>query len=134
LPIPKVMQYQLADGRSSVKFVRPAHRLLALWGADVVPVRALGLEAGRHSLGHRFMGQAELSIADAAHWARQLRDEGMVLPSFDERREDIARQLAHESAALGATVDPTPGGDPEVAALLDEVTALVEHPSVYVGA
>ena len=44
LPIPKVMTYQRADG-ATVKFVRPAHRLLALHGADVVPVTALGLEA-----------------------------------------------------------------------------------------
>ncbi len=133
LPIPKVMQYQLADGRSSVKFVRPAHRLVALWGAEVVPVRALGLEAGRLSMGHRFMGRAELAIAEASQWARQLRDEGMVLPSFDERRGEIARQLARESAALGATIDPA-GDSPEVAELLDEVTALVEYPTVYVGA
>lgn len=133
LPIPKVMQYQLADGRSSVKFVRPAHRLLALWGADVVPVQALGLQAGRQSMGHRFMGQAELTIRDATHWAQQLRDEGMVLPSFDERRQAIADQLSEASDALGATIDPAPEGSPEVADLLDEVTALVEYPTVYVG-
>jgi glycyl-tRNA synthetase beta chain len=54
LPIPKVMQYQLADGWTSVSFVRPAHGLVALHGADVVPVRALGLEADRQTLGHRF--------------------------------------------------------------------------------
>ena len=39
LPIPKLMQYQLADGWSSVNFVRPAHGLVALHGADVVPIR-----------------------------------------------------------------------------------------------
>ena len=37
LPIPKVMTYQLADGWQSVHFVRPAHSLVALHGADVVP-------------------------------------------------------------------------------------------------
>jgi hypothetical protein len=47
LPIPKVMSYQLADGWTSVNFVRPAHGLVALHGADVVPVSALGLKAGR---------------------------------------------------------------------------------------
>jgi glycyl-tRNA synthetase beta chain len=43
LPIPKVMTYQLADGWSDVKFVRPAHRLVALHGEHVVHVQALGL-------------------------------------------------------------------------------------------
>src|SRR3546814_1504536 len=55
LPIPKVMRYQLADGITSVKFVRPAHRLIALWGNDVIKVSTLGLQAGRDTLGHRFM-------------------------------------------------------------------------------
>lgn len=43
LPIPKVMRYQLADGKTTVKFVRPAHGLVALYGADIVPIQALGL-------------------------------------------------------------------------------------------
>ena len=62
LPIPKVMQYQLEAGDgpdfqpgwTSVHFVRPAHGLVALHGADVVQVRALGLQAGRQTRGHRF--------------------------------------------------------------------------------
>ncbi len=37
-PSPRPMRYQLADGVSTVKFVRPAHGLIALFGADVVPV------------------------------------------------------------------------------------------------
>ena len=41
LPIPKVMTYQLADGWSDVKFVRPAHGLVALHGDEVVAVSAL---------------------------------------------------------------------------------------------
>jgi glycyl-tRNA synthetase beta chain len=54
------MRYQLADGVSSVRFVRPAHGLVALWGSDVVPVSALGLQAGRQTHGHRFMCDAPL--------------------------------------------------------------------------
>lgn len=54
LPIPKVMAYQLADGWSSVNFVRPAHALVALHGDEVVPVSTLGLHAGRETQGHRF--------------------------------------------------------------------------------
>ena len=54
LPIPKVMTYQLADGWTDVKFVRPAHSLVALHGSEVVPVEALGLKAGNTTHGHRF--------------------------------------------------------------------------------
>ena len=63
LPIPKVMSYQLETdcelpGWSSVNFVRPAHGLVALHGADVVPVKALGLKAGNATHGHRFEAAA----------------------------------------------------------------------------
>ena len=129
LPIPKVMRYQLADGVSTVKFVRPAHGLIALFGADVVPVSALGLAAGRETLGHRFMSEGAVAIADADAYVATLAEKGHVVASFETRRAEIQRQLQDEATRLSATL----GDDPEVAALLDEVTALVEHPTVYVG-
>src|SRR5690606_28593452 len=60
LPIPKVMRYQLADGASSVKFVRPAHQLVALWGEEVIAIQTLGLKSGRKTLGHRFMSTHDI--------------------------------------------------------------------------
>ncbi|WAI83382.1 MULTISPECIES: glycine--tRNA ligase subunit beta [Achromobacter] len=129
LPIPKVMRYQLADGVTTVKFVRPAHGLVALFGADVVPVAALGMQAGRDTLGHRFMSAGPVSFTDADSYAATLAEKGRVVASFEGRRDDIQRQLLDHAGRLSATL----GDDPEVAALLDEVTALVEHPTVYVG-
>jgi glycyl-tRNA synthetase beta chain len=124
LPIPKVMTYQQADGWTNVKFVRPAHRLVALHGADVVPVQGLGLAAGRTTHGHRFESKApELAIPDADAYARVLEQDGAVLPSFAARRADIERQLQAKAQAEGLV----PIDD---AALLDEVTALVERPNV----
>ena len=129
LPIPKVMRYQLADGVSSVRFVRPAHGLIALWGSDVVPVSALGLQAGRQTHGHRFMCDAPFDIRDADSWASQVQEQGLVIPSFETRREQIRAELEAEAKRLNASL----GIDPEVEALLNEVTALVEYPTVYVG-
>lgn len=129
LPIPKVMRYQLADGVSSVRFVRPAHRLIALWGSDVVPVEALGLQAGRTTEGHRFMSEGVLEITTAEGYENQLLEEGKVVAGFETRRADILQQLQKQADTRGATL----GNDPEVEALLDEVTALVEHPTVYTG-
>ncbi|HRP29923.1 MAG TPA: glycine--tRNA ligase subunit beta, partial [Burkholderiaceae bacterium] len=126
LPIPKLMQYQLADGWTSVQFVRPAHGLVALHGADVVPVAALGLEAGRQTRGHRFEAQIDpVVLQDADHYARQLEEQGAVVASFAARRSDIARQLQLAASKEGLT----PIDDD---ALLDEVTALVERPNVLV--
>jgi glycyl-tRNA synthetase beta chain len=134
LPIPKVMQYQLEAGSgpgfqpgwTSVHFVRPAHGLVALHGADVVPVRALGLNAGRTTHGHRFeAAQPVVTLRSADSYAQQLLDEGAVIASFEARRAEIVRQLSEAAGREG--LKPI---DDE--ALLDEVTALVERPKVLV--
>ncbi|MDP9043188.1 MAG: glycine--tRNA ligase subunit beta [Pseudomonadota bacterium] len=124
LPIPKLMRYQLADGWTSVQFVRPAHGLVALHGRTVVPVAALGLEAGRHTRGHRFEATADPIVLDRADdYAESLAAHGAVIAGFDTRRADIARQLSAAAASVGLTAIDDP-------ALLDEVTALVERPNV----
>jgi glycyl-tRNA synthetase beta chain len=126
LPIPKVMTYQLEDGWTDVKFVRPAHALVALHGADVVPVRVLGLDAGRTTHGHRFEAVApDIVIRDADSYARTLADDGAVIAGFAERRAEIERQLREAAARVGGGARPI-----EDDALLDEVTALVERPNV----
>ena len=126
LPIPKVMAYQLADGWTTVKFVRPAHGLVALHGGDIVPVQALGLTAGRQTHGHRFEASADpIVLRDADSYAEQLREEGAVIASFDARRAEIAAQLQAAAATAGNGLRPI-----DDAALLDEVTALVERPNV----
>ncbi len=129
LPIPKVMRYQLQDGWTSVHFVRPAHGLLALHGSEVlVGVQALGLTAGNTTHGHRFEASVDpVVIQSADSYAEQMRSEGAVIASFAERRAEIARQLQAAADRVGGGVRPI-----EDAALLDEVTALVERPNVLV--
>jgi glycyl-tRNA synthetase beta chain len=126
LPIPKVMTYQLADGWSDVKFVRPAHRLVALHGAAVVPVQVLGLKAGRTTQGHRFEALTPLvELVEADSYAAQMIEQGAVIAGFAERRAEIVRQLEVAAAAAGQGLKPIDDD-----ALLDEVTALVERPNV----
>ncbi len=127
LPIPKVMSYQLADGWSSVSFVRPAHGLVALYGDEIVPVVALGLQAGRNTHGHRFEALMEPVVFETADsYATQLEQQGAVIASFDRRRAEIARQLQQAAALAGGQhiIDE---------ALLEEVTSLVERPNVLIG-
>jgi glycyl-tRNA synthetase beta chain len=133
LPIPKVMSYQLETdcelpGWTSVNFVRPAHGLVALHGAEVVPVKALGLTAGSVTHGHRFEAAMDpVPLADADAYAATLARDGAVIASFAERKAEIARQLAAAAAKVGGGCRPI-----EDDALLDEVTALVERPNVLI--
>jgi len=122
LPIPKVMRW----GSGDAQFVRPVHGLVMLHGKHLVPGRVLGLESRNQTQGHRFLGVGRIVLSSADEYETQLRDEGMVVADFDKRKSEIERQLQSgakkENASLG-----------EYQPLLDEVTALVEHPSVYVG-
>lgn len=127
LPIPKVMTYQLADGWTSVNFVRPVHGLVALHGSDVIAITALGLSASNQTQGHRFEALiSPVVLKNADTYAEQLKNEGAVIASFNERRAEIERQL--NTAAAKQNLKPI---DDE--ALLDEVTALVERPNVLIG-
>ncbi len=129
LPIPKLMSYQLADGLTTVQFVRPAHGLVAMHGADVVAVHALGLQAGNVTHGHRFQGEKTIVLSHTSDYESQLEKAGGVIASFDKRRHEIERLLFRHAEQCGDTL----GEREDYAALLDEVTGLVEMPTVYVG-
>jgi glycyl-tRNA synthetase beta chain len=126
LPIPKVMSYQLPGSTETIKFVRPAHGLVALHGSEVVGVQALGLTAGRATHGHRFLGSRDIELKNASEYEARLKSEGKVIASFDTRRLNIDVQLKAKAAELGCALG-------EYENLLDEVTALVEWPVVYVA-
>src|SRR5262249_23998989 len=115
LPIPKVMSYAGASGYyNDVKFVRPAHRLLALHDSAVVDVAALGLTADRLTSGHRFVARNDLSISNATAYEETLRAEGKVIASFAERRRTIVEGLQREAKSATVVAPET---------LLDEVTS-----------
>ena len=122
LPIPKVMRW----GADDAQFVRPVHGLVMLHGSRVVPGTVLGATSGNRTAGHRFMGKQDIKLAEADQYEGVLRDEGMVIADFEVRRSEVERQLKAEAERQHAGLGPYED-------LLDEVTALVEHPSVYVG-
>lgn len=122
LPIPKMMRW----GDSDVQFVRPVHGLIQLHGNTLIPGEVLGLESRQQTLGHRFLSQGLITIPHAEAYTETLRDQGKVVADYAERRGIISAQLAAKAEELGARINQADG-------LLDEVTALVEWPVVYVG-
>ena len=121
LPIPKMMSYQRPDG-TTVEFVRPAHKLIALHGSEVVPITLLGLASGSTTFGHRFLSSGEIAIENADSYASTLEAKGKVIASFQSRKEKI-RSILENKADGDQVLMPE--------SLLDEVTALVEWPVVY---
>ncbi len=141
LPIPKLMRW----GDTEHQFVRPVHALTMLHGSTIVPGEVLGLHSGNVTSGHRFMSNGNITIHSADGYAGTLEEEGRVIPFFAKRREMIAAQLDEQAKKLKATwIGHANVSLQELLALsneersvtstlLDEVTALVEWPAVYVG-
>ena len=72
------------------------------------------------------MGTSKIVFASADEYESKLREEGMVVADFEKRKTEIDRQLQTEAKKQNGSLG-------EYQNLLEEVTALVEHPSVYVG-
>lgn len=128
LPAPRLMRYQLADGHTTVSFARPAHRLVVLHGDNVVPASVLGLQANRLTEGHRFLSKGSVPITTASSYEQVLHDAKVVV-SFATRRSLIDEALQQNAYSQSLTL----GSTPDVEALRDEVTAIVEWPAIYVG-
>ena len=119
LPIPKLMRW----GDKETHFVRPVHTVTMLMGADVIPGEVLGITSDRVIRGHRFMGEAEFTIAHADEYPAILETRGKVMADYDARKAMIKRDAAKAALALGGVADLTDS-------LLEEVTSLVEWPVV----
>jgi glycyl-tRNA synthetase beta chain len=117
LPAPKLMRW----GNSDVQFMRPVHGLIMMHGSRVIPGEVLELKSGNTTYGHRFLSSGAIIIPSAEQYETTLENKGSVIASFAKRRNKIAAQLKPHLAQEADGV------------LLDEVTALVESPAVYVG-
>ncbi|MBK9623915.1 MAG: glycine--tRNA ligase subunit beta [Rhodocyclaceae bacterium] len=120
LPIAKFMRW----GNNDSQFVRPVHGLILMHGANVMAGKVLGLESGNITRGHRFMSAGDIAISYADQYAEALAQRGKVVADFATRRAMIVTQLTEAAAKLKLQFL-------QDEALVDEVTALVEHPAVY---
>ncbi|MEJ2345480.1 MAG: glycine--tRNA ligase subunit beta [Gammaproteobacteria bacterium] len=123
LPIPKRMRW----GALEVEFVRPVHWVVLLYGDEAIEAPILGVTSGRETRGHRFHHPQPIYLGEPEAYAPLLETQGHVLADFDERREAIRGQVIEAASGAGgqAVID---------AALLDEVTAMVEWPVAVLGA
>ena len=125
LPVAKMMHYQVLqkDGQlAEVQFARPAHRIIALHGNRTLNISSLGISAGNQTEGHRFLAPGNVTIASADHYENDLQTKAKVVPSFNQRRDQIETALL-KAAGNDLVLMPD--------SLLDEVTALVEWPAIY---
>ena len=121
-----------------LSFSRAVRWLLALWGDDVVPVRVSGLSAGRSTYLQRATAGSPDTRADGAMLGRRevasaddylgTLASGRIAAVTAERRAAVVEQAVRLAASVGGTVDLEAN-----AALLDEITNLVEEPHGVLG-
>ncbi|MFC6277199.1 glycine--tRNA ligase subunit beta [Psittacicella hinzii] len=122
IPISKGMRW----GNHEYVFIRPVHTFTMLLDDQVLPGQAFGINSDRRVLGHRFLGQKEITLAHADDYETDLLNLGKVVADFEVRKAQIKSQVEKLAAANKGYVNLEED-------LLDEITSLVEHPNVLIA-
>lgn len=121
IPFQKTMRWMDKD----IRFARPIHWVLALWGGSVVDFGLNGIRSGNLSRGHRFMSPGAFMVKDFKSYASQAEPNCVVIdPAV--RKQRIVKQTQELAKSKGGAVLDDPG-------LLDEVANLVEYPVAVMG-
>ncbi len=118
---PKPMRW----GYHTLRFARPIHWLVALFGSEVIDIDFAGLVSGRVTRGHRLLGSDHIEISEPAAYKQLLRDNYVIVDQA-ERCELIIKSINEVAASFGGKVE-------EDDQLLEEVTYILEYPTALVG-
>ena len=120
-PWPKSMRW----GNGRLRWVRPLHSILCLFGGKVVPFEIDGIKSGKETRGHRFMAPRPFSVRSFDDYVQRLRKAFVILDPRE--REAIILKGAQKLAAKQQLVLV------EDMALLAENAGLTEWPVVLMG-
>jgi glycyl-tRNA synthetase beta chain len=112
-------------GNGDLKFPRPIRWLVSLFNSKVLPISLENVQSDRISKGHRVLHPRSVIIDTASDYVETLR-EAFVLVDGNERQKHILTQV-HSIVELFGGKAEVPDG------LLEEVTYLVEFPTVVIG-
>lgn len=111
-------------GTRSERYIRPVHWLISLLDDSVVPTSLFGIEASNTTWGHRFLGE-EILLEHPDQYEEKLLEQ-YVIAHYQTRRTAIQSQIRELCQDNGWQV-------PNIPSLLEEVTNLVEYPTVFYG-
>ncbi len=121
-PWPKSM----VSGSGRTRWVRPIRGLLSVFDGEVAPFSIDGQAAGRHSQGHRVMGNTgPFAVADFESYRAEL-ERRFVLLEADTRKARILEGARALAAGAGLELVEDPG-------LLEETAGMVEWPVPVMG-
>jgi glycyl-tRNA synthetase beta chain len=121
IPFPKSMRWMDKD----IRFARPIHWVLALFGGNVVEFDLNGIKSGNLSRGHRFMSPGAFLVKDFKSYQNQAEPNFVVIDP-EVRKQRIVKQVAELARSVNGSVL-------EDAGLVEEVMNLVEYPVAVLG-
>ncbi len=108
-----------------IRFARPMHWMVALFGGEVVPFSYGELTSGNESFGHRFMAPQAFTVTGLDDFVAKAREHFIIVDPA-ERKQIIAREIERVAREEGGALNV----DEE---LLEEVAYLVEDPTPLCG-
>ncbi len=121
IPFKKTMRWADLD----VRFARPVHWIVSLFGGKVIPLSFGNVTAGNTTYGHRFLAPGPIPLASAGEYFDRL-SEAKVLVDLEVRKEMIRAGIRETEGRIGKKwVEDEP--------LVETVANLVEYPVVLVG-
>lgn len=120
ITFPKQMRW----GDLDIRYIRPIRWIVALFGDTVIPFDIANVSSSNETFGHRFLGE-KITLNEPKEYKEKLLAK-YVICDYHERRDAIFNQLKHLEHDMGWKIPVDPD-------LLDEVTNLVEYPTVLYG-
>lgn len=109
-----------------IEYIRPVHWIVSLLEDQVVDFAFAGIDAGKTSRGHRFLGPKEPVEITHPDQYEEVMEQAYVLVDFDKRRQVIYQQIQDIAEANNWDI-------PDNDDLLEEVTSIVEWPTAFAG-
>ena len=118
---PKPMRW----GYGEMRFARPLRWMVALFGADVLPLTISGVTADRYTRGHRVLGSDHICINEPCQYLALL-EENFVIADQVAREARVREQIAKAAASIDGVAGEDEG-------LVEEVVYILEYPTALVG-
>jgi glycyl-tRNA synthetase beta chain len=107
-------------GNRNMRFARPIHWLLAIFGKDIICFELDGIKSSNITWGHRFLSRARFQVKEVSDF-RNLLENNFVIVDQEQRRKIILEGIQRLAASVGGK----PIEDEE---LVETVNFLVEYP------
>jgi glycyl-tRNA synthetase beta chain len=121
IPFKKSMRWSDLE----IRFARPIHWILAIYGGDTIPLVIGNITSGDRSYGHRFMSPKSFKIKNLKDYITKCKKHFIIIDP-DERRKIILEEAAKVAESVNGRIFCTED-------LLETVTYLVEYPTAVCG-